>query len=324
MYFLSILFSSVTSIMDRLEVNDTNVMAAIVIGVLVVLLSVVLLQSRESGTDISIGLKREEALSDTAKTSTGGKPVDTRVLHPVQFKSFRLVNTTQTSHNTKLLRFEIPEGRALGLPIGKHISVMVMIDGNKVIRSYTPVSKPDEEGYFELLMKRYTYGKMSSHLFNMKVGDNLQVRGPVGRFKYSTNMYSTIGFVCGGTGLTPCLQVIREILEGSNAHDENTKLVMLYQNRTEEDILIKESLCALQDQYSDRLQVYFYLSSPSASWGRDESERRGYITEECMQALLPHVDTDLVGLCGPSGFNEAMVKKLESVGYDKDTKLYVW
>ena len=193
-----------------------------------------------------------------------------------------------------------------------------------VIRSYTPVSKPDEKGYFELLMKRYTYGKMSSHLFNMTVGDTLNVRGPVGRFKYSTNMYSTIGFVCGGTGLTPCLQVIREILEGSNAHKEETRLVLLYQNRTEEDILIKDHLTSLEDEYGHRLQVFFYLSSPSDSWGQGERERRGYISEECMHSLLPVGETDMVGLCGPSGFNEAMVKKLESVGFDKEKELYVW
>jgi cytochrome-b5 reductase len=45
------------------------------------------------------------------------------------------------------------------------------------------VSKPEEEGYFELLMKRYTYGKMSSHLFDLQEGESLAMRGPVGRFK---------------------------------------------------------------------------------------------------------------------------------------------
>lgn len=193
-----------------------------------------------------------------------------------------------------------------------------------VIRSYTPVSQPEEVGFFELLMKRYTYGKMSTHMFNMQEGDSLEMRGPVGRFKYKPNMYTTIGLVCGGTGLTPCLQVIREILQGRIAEEEKTNLVLLYQNRTESDILLRECLSALQEQFPDRLRVFFFLSSPPPHWGGSDNERSGYIDEESMRTLLPHRQTDLVGLCGPSGFNECMVQKLVDIGFDKDKDLYVW
>ena len=165
---------------------------------------------------------------------------------------------------------------------------------------------------------------MSSHLFTLKEGDCLDMRGPVGRFKYHTNMYQTIGLVCGGTGLTPCLQVIRVILEGSSAAQEQTNLVLLYQNRTEEDILMKECLCELQKSFPNRLQVYFFLSSPPSDWGQVSNDRCGYISEDSMRTLLPHASTDFVGLCGPSGFNEAMVAKLETVGFDKESELYVW
>ena len=174
-----------------------------------------------------------------------------------------------------------------------------------MIRSYTP----------ELLMMRYTYGKISSHLFDLRAGKSLHVRGPVGHFKYPLNMYGSIGLICGGTGLTPCLQVIREILEGAHADKEDTKLVTLYQNRTQVDTLVRDSLCALQEQYSHRLQVFFYLSSPSEAGGRHHNKRRGYITGACMQALLPYKNTDLEGLCGPSGFNEAMARQLQSVAW---------
>lgn len=47
-----------------------------------------------------------------------------------------------------------------------------------------------------------------------KVGQSLDVRGPVGRFKYAKNAYRHIGLVAGGTGITPCLQLVRCVLEG--------------------------------------------------------------------------------------------------------------
>ena len=58
-------------------------------------------------------------------------------------------------------------------------------------------------------MKKYADGKMSSHIGQLRVGDMLEFRGPVGRFKYAPNQYKRIGLIAGGTGLTPCLQVRR-------------------------------------------------------------------------------------------------------------------
>ncbi|RYY88443.1 hypothetical protein EON63_02335 [archaeon] len=47
---------------------------------------------------------------------------------------------TKLSHNTKKIRFEIPHARPLGLTIGKHISIQAHIDGQRVMRAYTPSS----------------------------------------------------------------------------------------------------------------------------------------------------------------------------------------
>lgn len=303
--------------------NDAQIVAPVFLGILIVLMAIIFLKEKTTGEDVSVALRREEALTERPLISKA--PVDARVLHPVNFRRFRLVRSTQASHNTKLLRFEIPNDNPIGLPIGRHLSVMAMIDGNKVIRSYTPVSRSDETGHFELLMKRYTYGKMSSYLFNMKVGDHLDVRGPVGRFKYSVNKYRCIGLICGGTGLTPCLQVLREILEGVDASREETKLVMLYQNRTEDDILLKEQILKLHQTYPSRLNINFFLSSPPDHWGKEDvMQRRGYISIDSINSLLPCDTVDLVGLCGPSGFTESMTEKLVSAGFDKEKDLYIW
>jgi hypothetical protein len=111
---------------------DPTLLSAL-IALLLILLTLLLTHSSSSSssssTDVSVALQQEEAATPSLTHSHTSS--DTRVLHPVTFKPFLLTAVTQTSHNTKLLRFEIPEGRSIGLPIGKHISVMVMIDGNK-------------------------------------------------------------------------------------------------------------------------------------------------------------------------------------------------
>ena len=40
-----------------------------------------------------------------------------------------------------------------GLPIGQHVYLSARIDGNLVIRPYTPVSSDDDAGYMDLVVK---------------------------------------------------------------------------------------------------------------------------------------------------------------------------
>ena len=293
------------------------------------------------GAEISRGLLREQALS--SKLNGAGAASDNRVLNPIHFKPFTVVSTNRVSHNTALVRFEIPSGRDLGLSVGRHVSVMAHINGQKVIRPYTPTSSPDTKGYFELMVKKYHDGKMSSHVWDLTEGDSLDFRGPVGRFKYEKNQYPKIGLIAGGTGLTPCLQVIRCILEGPEGEGDNAQFVLFFQNRTEADILLKEELCALADIYPDRLRVLFFLSNPqSSSWGKNYStdralnsffakpskgttpEVKGYISKDAVKIAMGPRECPLVGICGPSGFNDSMKRLLLDEGHDAESSIYIW
>jgi cytochrome-b5 reductase len=96
---------------------------------------------------------------------------------------------------------------------------------------------------FDLLVKRYEFGKMSTHMHSLRAGSKIEVRGPIGRFKYKKNQYPKLGLIAGGTGLTPCLQVIRSILQSPEyAPGDKTRLTLFFQNRTEEDILLLDEL----------------------------------------------------------------------------------
>ena len=62
----------------------------------------------------------------------------------------------------------IGKGRPLGLPIGRHVSVRAKIGENNVMRAYTPCSSPYQVGYFEILLKAYEMGKMSTYLHSLQ------------------------------------------------------------------------------------------------------------------------------------------------------------
>ena len=47
----------------------------------------------------------------------------------------------------------------LGLPVGQHIYLTVKIDGNLIIRPYTPVSSDDDKGFMDLVIKVRTQNR---------------------------------------------------------------------------------------------------------------------------------------------------------------------
>ena len=99
--------------------------------------------------DVNARLRREESFDALTRmasedpTKTNGSD---KVLNPAVFRKFQLLQVTKISHNTKLLRFEIPGGRSLGLTIGRHVSVRADVRGKPVMRAYTPTSRPDVTG----------------------------------------------------------------------------------------------------------------------------------------------------------------------------------
>lgn len=62
------------------------------------------------------------------------------------------------------------------------------------------------------------------------------------------------GLICGGTGITPMYQVIKAILD--NPADK-TNVVVLFGNKTEEDILLRQELEGIMTD--PRFKVHFTL-----------------------------------------------------------------
>jgi len=198
-----------------------------------------------------------------------GRPV---ALNPKKKFPFELSEIIKVSHDTRIFRFKLQSPKhVFGLPIGKHIFLSAHINGQLVMRAYTPTSSDDDLGYFDLLIKVYFKGvhpkfpdggKMSQHLESMKVGDTIDVRGPLGSFVYEGKGKFTIGgkekkvtdfgMIAGGTGITPHYQVIKAILKDK---EDSTRMHLLFANQTEEDILLRKELDQLAKDYPKKFRV---------------------------------------------------------------------
>uniref|UniRef100_A0AAR5PKL3 NADH-cytochrome b5 reductase n=1 Tax=Dendroctonus ponderosae TaxID=77166 RepID=A0AAR5PKL3_DENPD len=250
-----------------------------------------------------------------------------------------LIEKTVISHDTRNFRFELPsKDHVLGLPIGQHIHISARINEQMIIRSYTPVSSDDDHGYVDLVVKVYfknvhpkfpNGGIMTQHLESLKIGDTIDVRGPSGRLQYTspgtfsikkmrkdpaTIVKATkVNLIAGGVGITPILQLIRQIAKDES---DETQVATLFANQTESDILLRQELEEVVAKYPNQFKLWYTLDKAEPGW----KYNTGFINEEMLREHLFGAAEDTVTLmCGPPPMiNFACIPNLEKLGHNKD------
>jgi ferredoxin-NADP reductase len=141
------------------------------------------------------------------------------------------------THDTKTFRFGLPADATLDMLPGDHLYVHATINGKSVKRPYTPSSLPGTAGFFDLTVKRYETGVISKYLHDQRVGDNVLMSGPRQGGHWVDGMAKKVGFVAGGTGITPMISIIRWIL--TRRYD--AELFLVFANKTEADIIFERN-----------------------------------------------------------------------------------
>jgi cytochrome-b5 reductase len=271
-------------------------------------------------------------------------------------KAAAIIDIKELSHDTKRFRLSLGSKRTpLGLPICKHIKLhapnpeSALTKGTwngkedkekqpEIARSYTPTPSEQATGYLDLVIKVYRPGtvrmpdgkevmwedggKLSLFLDQKRVGDTIEISGPIGaneylgqgRFKVPGGEISTkhIGMLAGGTGITPMLQLVDAAL---NDPKDVCTLSLIYANKTEDDILCRDIMEDMARRSNGRFRLHYTLDFPPKDW----SHKTGFISADMIKECLPSVEEEpIIMMCGPPPMIEFACKKnLESLGYPK-------
>lgn len=253
----------------------------------------------------------------------------------------RLVDKEVISHDTRRFRFALPSPEhILGLPIGQHIYLSARVDGNLVVRPYTPVSSDDDHGFVDLVVKIYFKGihpkfpeggKMSQYLEELRVGETIDFRGPSGLLTYSgkgtfqirpdkkslpvTKTVKQLGMIAGGTGITPMLQLIRAVMKDK---DDPTICYLLFANQTDKDILLRDELEEIRERHPSRFKLWYTLDRAPENW--DYSQ--GFVNEDMIKDFMPPPGDDvLILMCGPPPMVQyAINPSLDKLSYPQDRR----
>lgn len=255
-------------------------------------------------------------------------------LNPRKKISLKLQGKTVLSRDSFLLDFALPTPEhVLGLPTGKHIFMSAKIDGETVLRRYTPITSNHDIGCIKFVIKCYrpcerfpNGGVMSQYVDTLQIGDTLDFKGPVGEFEYLANgtfitelegkcQARCFNMIAGGTGITPCMQIASEILR----HEEDATLVsLIFACRIEEDLLLRDTLDEWAIKYPNRFKVHYILSDETP---KDWKYSSGFVSKALFEEHLYGPGDDVFNLmCGPPiMLDKGCTPNLESIGHKRST-----
>ena len=108
----------------------------------------------------------------------------------------------------RTFRLSLPEPSP-HLPGQHYVVRLTAPDGYTASRSYSVASAPDGSNQFEITVERLEEGEVSTFLHDvLEVGDELEVRGPIGRF-FVWDGESPALLVGGGSGVVPLMAMLR-------------------------------------------------------------------------------------------------------------------
>lgn len=157
-----------------------------------------------------------------------------------------------------------PDGKdmVLGINVGAHLILEATINDKIVVRKYSPISPINQKGKVTFVIKEYpptpewpSGGEMSQWICAQPLGYLQSFCEVMPKFNYmgdamfkfsgNTSKRTKLGLLAGGTGLTPIFSIINAM---RLAKDTAVQVDMIFSNKTENDILLKEELDAINSE----------------------------------------------------------------------------
>ena len=276
----------------------------------------------ENNKNIKISLEKKEksawkkigaALSDNKSFTK------VQALPKLKFPTY-LEEKTQLTHDSFLFTFRHAKNAILRVPIGRHVHILLP-NNQSLIRPYTPVPKAvtsrskNDGTQTTLLIKVYQDGMFTSKLSEVKIGDKILMSIPEGAFDLQKVQDAvSITLFAAGTGITPMLGIIQHCL--IEQFLEIRKLRLIFFNKTENDMMLKEDLEKLAVKFPNNFKITHVLSASSSSW----NGKTGRISENLVREIVPQIvvenddladDEKLLCACGPKPFTDLTVQILK-------------
>ncbi|MEW6264537.1 MAG: FAD-binding oxidoreductase [Thermodesulfobacteriota bacterium] len=223
-------------------------------------------------------------------------------LHPKKLR-LRVADVIEETVSAKTLRLVSKEGYLPPFLAGQYLSLILNIGQVRTNRPYSISSPPNQTGYYDITVRRVEGGLVSNYLLDqVKRGQELESSGPAGHFYFNPLFHDrTMVCLAGGSGITPFMSMIREVLE----RGLDRTIFLFYGNRTLEEAIFHDLLLGLADRF-DNFHYRPVIEHPPAGY----RGATGFISAQVIQAALGHVFDKTFYLCGPQAMYDFCLPEL--------------
>ncbi|MBI1898761.1 MAG: oxidoreductase [Acidobacteria bacterium] len=217
----------------------------------------------------------------------------------------RLVESRDIAPEVRHFVFEVPEVEQLPFLPGQFVSFSRDFEGKKITRAYSTAAPPGGNR-FELCLNLVQSGLFSPHLFEMKPGEEVDMKGPLGYFTMRKPPGDSI-FVATGTGIAPFRGMLKGYLEGGG----DRQITLVFGVRYEHGLLYRDEFEQIVRDYPN-FHFQPVLSRPGTDW----KGRTGHVQPHVLEVLGDRRDMD-VYICGLKAMVDDMRAQLKQAGLDR-------
>jgi CDP-4-dehydro-6-deoxyglucose reductase len=201
--------------------------------------------------------------------------------------------------------FETPELETLAFTPGQFVSFTEELNGKKITRAYS-IASPPRANRFELCLNLVKDGLFSPHLFEMKPGDAVNMRGPLGHFIWRHPLRDSV-LVATGTGIAPFRSMLLDALPRGEVH----QFTLIFGARYPHGLLYREEFEELARRYAN-FRFLPTVTRPNEEW----RGLTGRVQPHLLEVIEERRDLD-VYICGLKEMVDDVRSILKGLQFDR-------
>ncbi len=227
--------------------------------------------------------------------------------------TLKVVDIIKETEDTTTICFKQPNLRKIKYEAGQYLTLIFRINGRRYLRPYSFSSAPSADETLQITVKRVLNGVVSNHIHDkVNIGDTIELLHPMGNFVYRDKPHiKSIYFWAAGSGITPIMSLIKEIL----LTNSSVKLNLVYGNKNHETTIFAKQIDDLLQAHPAQLKVWYFYSRLTIAKD-DTTIIEGRIDHQYISTILSNADTanSLHYICGPAGLKNSVKEELKKRG----------
>lgn len=217
----------------------------------------------------------------------------------IEFYKLKVKEIRRETPECVSVAFEIPEEKKdiFKFTQGQYITIRKYFMGEEIRRSYSLCTSPLDND-FRVAVKKMYDGKFSNFAnTELKVGDELEVMPPLGKFftpLAESNSKNYVGFAAG-SGITPIISILKSVLK----LEPKSSFTLFYGNKNVESVMFMEELESIKNKYMGRFSLNYIMSREAIGSALFKGHINGEKCREFAKNIFDPKTTDEVFICGP-------------------------